>query len=116
MVPYSTVGVDTAQPGTRVDAFLAFACSVGRAVTVNDTFGPTVGRGANHAREAGAVALTSPAVSRRIAVGPTRVGATGILLDNWCFSCKGNRYLGLTTVQFDSRRFGKFLIKLIRFY
>ena len=109
MVPYSTVGVDTAQPGTRVDTFLTFACSVGRAVSVNDTFGPTVGWGADHARQAGAVTLTSPTVSRRIAVGPAGVRATGILLNNGGFSCKGNRYLGLTTVKFDSRRFEKLL-------
>ena len=79
MVPYVAAGIDAAQAGARVHALLLAASLVGGAVLVVDAFRPAVGRGAGHARQAGAVATVTVAAGR-IAVLAAGGGIAGILL------------------------------------
>ena len=87
MVSNSAVGIDAAEARTRVLAFSVDAGLVRRTVRVDDTLRAAVWRRANHLRQAGAAALAAN-VPRRVAVGPTRVGHTRVLHDDWLNSCK----------------------------
>ena len=82
MVLNSAIGIDTAQAGTGVLALPRNTGHVGGTVRVDYTFRPAVWWGPYHIRETRALASFSY-LSRRITVGATRVGITGInLLDN----------------------------------
>ena len=87
MVSNSAVGIDAAEARTRVLALSVDAGLIGGTVRIDDALWPAVGRRANHLRQAGAAALTAN-VPRRVAVGPTRVGHTRVLHDDWLNSCK----------------------------
>ena len=77
MVPHPAVGIDATQAGTRVLTLSTDAGLVRGTVGVYDTLRPAVGRGADHFRQAGALA-SFPNSSGRVGVGSTRIRITGI--------------------------------------
>ena len=79
MIPHVAAGIDAAQAGARVHTLLLATRLVGGTVLVVDALGPAVGRGAGHARQAGAVAPVSVAAGR-LAVLAAGVGIARILL------------------------------------
>ena len=82
MVPHPAVGIDTTQAGTRVLTLSTDAGLVRGTVRVNITFGPAVGRGADHFRQAGALASV-PNGSGWVGVGSTGVWLARIFRHNW---------------------------------
>ena len=83
MVPHLAPGVHPAQAGTRVLTLAVDAGLVRGAVGVDDTLRPAVGRGADHFRQAGALATVADG-SWWVGVGSTRVGHARVFDHNRC--------------------------------
>ena len=78
MVAHAAIRIDAACAGTGVNTVLIQAGLIRGTVVIDDTFGPTVGRGAQHAGQAGAVTAAVARVAGRVGVRTTRVGLTGV--------------------------------------
>ena len=78
MVPDSAVGVHTTEARTGVLALSVDARSVCGAIGIDQTLRSAIGWASNHLRQAGALTAVSN-LPRRIAIGTTRVGVTGII-------------------------------------
>ena len=78
MVAHAAIRIDAARAGTGVNTVLIQAGLIRGTVVIDDTFGPTVGRGAQHAGQAGAVTAAVARVAGRVGVRTTRVGHTGV--------------------------------------
>ena len=78
MVGHKAAGKGATHPRTGVNTVLIQAGLIRGTVVIDDTFGPTVGRGAQHAGQAGAVTAAVARVAGRVGVRTTRVGLTGV--------------------------------------
>jgi hypothetical protein len=78
MVPHTAVCIDSTQAGARILAFPIDAGLVLGTVRVDGALWATVGRRANHVRQAGALAPLAND-TRRIAVGSAGIGVARIL-------------------------------------
>ena len=86
MVAHTAIGIDAAGAGAGILAPLVLTRPVRGTVVVDNTLRATVGRGALHARQAGAVTAVAHNPGR-VGVRPTGVGVAGVIrnyrLDSW---------------------------------
>ena len=82
MAAHPAVGIHPTQAGTRILALAADTSLVLRTIRVDHTFWTAVGRRADHFWQTRTVA-TVAVDSWWVAVGSTRVGVAGIVINDW---------------------------------